>query len=187
MLAAAPVAGSLARVRSGVRRAARELSTTTVAIVDGTDMEGIGDLSKRLYEEAECAWVSMTEIVCFVVSGLRDLAEYLTFQDICLPEHGQDRIPERKTLWTTELNTAVSRHFASTGIMRVAFRSCPRWRDPGHDYCEDMLVCGCRVLLRPAMVRFARRVEKVLGWPSVERSGILHQVQLRPKRGRGIQ
>jgi len=173
-----PHVTSLAGTRKGIRDAVSRLRSMTLGIVGREDVPKISDGLSVLQVEAEYALLVAIAIIGHSTSSLKDLLEYNAFSAITLPERGSK--PPECVLWNDGVNVAVSRHYDAMALLRQATKSAPRYRKQGHDYCQDMLEMCIRCIMRPGIVVFTRLLERKLGWPSVEKSGVLSHINRVP-------
>ena len=155
------------------------LRAMTLGIVGREDVPKIAGGLSVLQAEAQYAMLAAVAIIGHSTSSLRDLLEYNAFSSVTLPERGRE--PPECVLWNDGVNIAVSRHYDAMALLRQATKSAPRYRKQGHDYCQDMLEMCIRCIMRPGIVVFTRLLERELGWPSVEKSGVLSHVNVVPK------
>lgn len=181
----APRVGSMDFVRRGVTKAIKSLRSRSIGFLDNKESSEISPEFKALSVDAKEISITAATIVGYITETISDLNEYCIFSSIALPERGKTVTPYG--VWTNNISTAVSRHYESCIEIRRHAKSAPRYRRSGSDYCEGMLVGICRVLLRPHMVKFARSLEERLGWPSVQKSGILDILTLSPRSARYVQ
>jgi len=179
-----PKVFSLKAARRGVGSAIKKLRSIVLGVVAQDDIPKIAPGVATLAVEANYALLAAIAIVGHSTESLNDLIEYNAFETIALPESGGHE--PVSVLWNDNVTVAVSRHYAAVSMLRQMRQSAPRYRKAGHDYCEDMIEMCCRTIMRPAVVNFSRFLEKSLGWPSVERSGVLSHVHLTPKYERSV-
>ena len=181
-----PRVASFSVVRNGIKSASKKLRSIVFGILSKDDC---GDIAKdlvALQTEAEYSLLGAITIIGHATKNLQDYAEYQAFSNICLPMRSSDTT---RVMWNDRIKDAVARHYSCMSILKQEMKSAPTYRKKGHDYCEDMLEMGVRVSMRPGVVKFTRSIEKKLGWPSVEKSGILSHVEVGPllERKRKVQ
>ena len=175
-LIASPRVGSFPTARTGIKNALKRLRDLSYGMVP--IVRDVEHLLVLLTQEAEYAMFSAVATIGLATKPLRDYSEYRAFSNICLPTKAKDQKTE---VWSDSVNDAVHKHFSAISALKVTLKSAPSFRKKGHDYCEDMLEMVARIVLRPSLTKFAKSLEQVLGWQSIEKSGILEYVDLKPK------
>ena len=167
----------------GLRRASLRVGAKSIGMLDDTDLSLLSEPLEWLMTSCKEIALCATAIVGYITQPLDDYNEYQLFGDICLPRKDGIHV-ERFGLWTSTISTSIARHFNTVSVLKCKYRSGPRFRKSTSDYCESMLVSLCRIMSRPELRRFARRMEEISGWTSVERSGIPLVVHLEPQNTR---
>uniref|UniRef100_A0A6H1ZSY7 Uncharacterized protein n=1 Tax=viral metagenome TaxID=1070528 RepID=A0A6H1ZSY7_9ZZZZ len=175
LMSACPRVVSIPKVRARLRAAARQLAAVNIGFVNkGECVTALLQLER----EAAFAADAVTSILGFILAPLQDEVEYGHLAEIAVPVEGTK--PLGAVLWTSTLGDAVQRHFSCMAQIKLLYKTSPKYRKPGSSYCDDMLLSCSRTLVRPAYVRFARKLEEEFGWPAVEDSGLLKRVHLHP-------
>lgn len=176
----APLVGSLASVRKGLKRAISAMNERSYGFIDDEEAIVLKEGTTVLKRDTIATVELVATVAAVNVQPLKDTLEYDTFSAISLPCKGSKAAPVG--VWSPSLREAVIRHYNAMAGIRNELRQAPRYRKAGSDYIEGMLLSCSRVIMRPRLVAFTRILERKLGWASVQRSGILDIVHLLPKQ-----